>query len=57
MLIARQFMAANQPGNQGFFKPLGGLNFFPAVVDEASSSIFLDLGNAITTPAPGGPME
>ena len=57
MLIARQFMAANQPGNQGFFEPLGGLNFFPAVVDEASSSIFLDLGNAITTPAPGGPMN
>ncbi|WP_156521422.1 hypothetical protein [Burkholderia sp. MSMB1589WGS] len=56
MVIGRQFMAESAPGGQ-FFKPTGGINFFAACVDAASSTILLDLGNAITTAKPGGPMN
>ncbi|WP_454742919.1 hypothetical protein [Cupriavidus necator] len=56
MVIGRQFMtAAAQGGN--FFKPKGGINFFAAQVDSASSSIFLDLGNALSTGIPGGALN
>jgi len=56
LLIGRQFMAAPGP-NPNFFVPLGGLNFFPAVVDTAGGLIYLDLGNAISTNVPGGVMN
>jgi hypothetical protein len=52
LVIGRQFMATASP-NGNFFTPVGGVNFFPAVVDSAASCVYLDLGNALTTSAPG----
>ncbi|NKC10733.1 MAG: hypothetical protein GKR94_00560 [Gammaproteobacteria bacterium] len=52
LIIGRQFMAvAAAHGN--FFTPQGGINFFPALIDTKQSSIYLDLGNALSTTAPG----
>ncbi|MBX8529705.1 hypothetical protein K5D32_08545 [Pseudomonas cichorii] len=52
LVLGRHFMAAASPkGN--FFTPIGGINFFPAVIDTGSSCIYLDLGNALSTTAPG----
>jgi hypothetical protein len=45
---------AGQDANPGFFKPPGAINFCSAVVDETASCIYLDLGNALSTAAPGG---
>lgn len=56
LVIGRQFMAVVPPSN-GFPVPSGGINFFPAVVDETAGAIFLDLGNALSTASPGGPMN
>ena len=56
LVLGRQFMAVAAAGGN-FFKPQGGINFFPAVVDEATSAIYLDLGNALTTASPGGPLN
>lgn len=53
MVVGRQFMATAGP-NGNFFTPLGGINFCSAVVDEAASCIYLDLGNALSTASPGG---
>jgi hypothetical protein len=55
MVLGRQFMASHGSGGN-FFSPLGGINFFPAVVDEGRGAILLDLGNALSTTVPGGPM-
>ena len=52
LVIGRQFMASAAAGGN-FFKPEGGINFFAAVVDSQASCIYLDLGNALTTSAPG----
>ena len=54
LVLGRQFMAASSVPPGSFFTPAGGINFFPAVVDTASSSILLDLGNALSTLVPGG---
>jgi hypothetical protein len=54
LVFGRQFMAANVPGNQGFFQPVHGINFCVARVD--AKSIFLDLGNALPTDLPGSPL-
>lgn len=55
MVLGRQFMAiASAPAN--FFFPAGKINYFPAVVDTSASCIFLDLGNALSTTVPGGPI-
>lgn len=52
MVLGRQFMAAAaQDGN--FFTPVGGMNFCAAVLDEQAGCLFLDLGNALSTTAPG----
>jgi hypothetical protein len=56
MVMGRQFMAAASP-NGNFFTPLGGINFCAAVVDPTASCIYLDLGNALTTSAPGAPLN
>ncbi len=56
MVIGRQFMAAAAAGGN-FFTPLGGINFFAAVVDEPASCIYLDLGNALSTSAPGADLN
>jgi hypothetical protein len=55
LVLGRQFMATAQlsPPPE-FFAPVGGLNFFPAVVDAEAGCIFLDLGNALSTATPGG---
>jgi hypothetical protein len=50
LVIGRQFMAASS-GQGNFFSPAGGINFFPAIVDERAGCIFLDLGNALSTNA------
>lgn len=53
LVIGRQFLAQTSPkGN--FFTPVGGINFFAGIIDADAGAIFLDLGNAITTSAPGG---
>jgi len=54
MVLGRQFMASPAPGSSGFFSPAGGINFFPAVVDDGAKCIFLDLGNALSTSASTG---
>ena len=56
MVVGRQFMAttAGQDVQAGFFNPPGKINFCSAVVDETASCIYLDLGNALSTAAPGG---
>jgi hypothetical protein len=47
MVVGRQFMAT----------PLGAINFCSAVVDETASCVYLDLGNALSTAAPGGAIK
>jgi hypothetical protein len=56
LVLGRQFMA-QASGKGNFFVPLGGINFLAGRVDERTSSVFLDLGNAITTSAPGGALN
>ncbi|MDB5034510.1 MAG: hypothetical protein JWQ98_1751 [Chlorobi bacterium] len=51
----RQFMAVASPSGN-FFTPVGGINFCPAVVDESIGNITIDLGNALPTVTPGGPL-
>jgi hypothetical protein len=53
MVIGRQFMATAAAGGN-FFTPIGGINFFAARADEIANCIYLDLGNALSTSAPGG---
>jgi hypothetical protein len=56
LVLGRQFMAQSSPqGN--FFTPVGGINFFAGRVDETTSSLLLDLGNALSTSAPGGALN
>ena len=61
LVIGRQFMTNGIPPTPqngiNFFGPVGGINFFPAVIDAESSQILLDLGNAISTSTPGGPLN
>jgi hypothetical protein len=56
-VLGRQFMAA--PGHNpraSFFAPAGGINFCAGVVDIATRRVYLDLGNALPTDGPGGPL-
>jgi hypothetical protein len=58
MVRGRHFMAypkAKVP-RANFFYPAGSLNFCAAVLDEGSSHLYLDLGNALPTTTPGGSM-
>jgi hypothetical protein len=58
LVIGRQFMATGEVNNNvQFFAPVGGINFCAAVVDKAASCVLLDLGNALTTSTPGGPIN
>jgi hypothetical protein len=54
-VVGRHLMAAAGPGGN-FFAPVGKLNFCTAIVDEQAGKIVLDLGNALPTSTPGGPM-
>lgn len=56
MVMGRQFMA-DCPPSQGFPFPTGSINYCAAVVDGPNSCIYLDLGNALPTSSPGGPMD
>ena len=54
-VAGRQFMATAGPGAAAFFAPAGEVNFCVAAVDHATRRVYLDLGNALPTTAPGGP--
>jgi len=54
MVMGRQFMA-NMPGGIGG-SPVGQINYCSGVVDGAANVIYLDLGNALPTTAPRGPL-
>ncbi|HZZ30461.1 MAG TPA: hypothetical protein VFE10_00590 [Phenylobacterium sp.] len=56
LVVGRQFMAQAAAGGN-FFTPVGGINFCTAVVDAAAERIYLDLGNALSTASPGGPIN
>lgn len=57
LVLGRQFMAIGQTTPQpNFFFPVGKINFCVANVDTTASCIFLDLGNALSTTIPGGPI-
>ena len=48
LVTGRHFMASAGPGGN-FFNPAGHINFCAGVVDDATSTIYLDLGNALHT--------
>jgi hypothetical protein len=52
-VAGRQFMAMPAAGGS-FFSPAGRVNFCVAAVDQATRRVYLDLGNALPTAAPGG---
>lgn len=54
MVMGRQFMA-NTPGPVGG-SPVGQINYCVGVVDSAANVIYLDLGNALPTTVPRGPL-
>lgn len=56
LVMGRQFMAAAGP-NPNFFNPAGKLNFCCAVIDPVSKTLYVDLGNALSTSSPGGPLN
>ena len=56
LVMGRHFMAQKGPGGN-FFVPQGGINFCVATLDEQAGRIFIDLGNALPTTKPGGPMS
>jgi hypothetical protein len=56
LVLGRQFMTTGLPSGN-FFAPAGGINYCVAQVDPVAGKIFLDLGNALPTDQPGGPMS
>lgn len=56
-VAGRQFMTVPKVGTEShvFFSPSNGINFCAAAVDRKAKRVFLDLGNALPTTAPGGP--
>jgi hypothetical protein len=56
-VAGRQFMALPGPEQAAFFAPAGGVNFCVAAVDRTTRRVYLDLGNALRTTTPGGPMS
>lgn len=55
LVVGRHFMSEGAP-TTSFFRPAGLLNFCCGVVDQGPGRIFLDLGNALPTEIPGGPL-
>jgi hypothetical protein len=53
LVIGRHFLAVAAPGGN-FFTPVHGINFFAGLIDASANCIYLDLGNALSTVAPGG---
>jgi hypothetical protein len=59
MVLGRHFVASQSRAlvpPQSFFYPTGSLNFCAGVIDQAAGSLYLDLGNALPTTIPDGPM-
>lgn len=58
LIVGRQFMTNVYTNNEGAGPiPTDGINFFAGSVHSAAGGIFLDLGNALPTTTPGGPMS
>jgi hypothetical protein len=58
LIIGRQFMTNVYTNNEGLGPiPTDGINFFVGAVESAAGGIFLDLGNALPTTIPGGPLS
>lgn len=62
MVLGRHFIAEGVqfPAPQStihFFRPVGQLNHCVARLDAETGSVFLDLGNALPTASPGGPLD
>jgi hypothetical protein len=56
-VLGRQFMTPPSPApGANFFIPAGNINFCVAAIDHATSRVYLDLGNALPTLEPGGPL-
>ena len=55
-VAGRQFIPQDT-GKGNFFAPAAGLGFCVAQVDEEARRIYLDLGNALPTTVPGGPLS
>lgn len=54
LVLGRHFMPDPATQTANFFAPAGGINFCAGVVDPGSETLYLDLGNALSTAAPGG---
>lgn len=62
LVLGRHFMAEavqwpSLLNRANFFRPVGQINFFVGRIDSEAHSIFLDLGNALSTASPGGPIN
>ncbi len=57
LLVGRHFMAQDTPGNDSFFKPVGQINYCPAVIDPVARCLYLDLGNALPTTGPDNALK
>jgi hypothetical protein len=58
-VVGRQFGSVGPPpgDNSPGFRPPGGVNYFPGVVDTGARKIRLDLGNALPAATAGGPPQ
>ncbi|MEP3331989.1 hypothetical protein [Sedimentitalea sp.] len=55
LVLGRQFMATDTK-KEVFFQPEHGLNFCVGLIDQENNCIYLDLGNALPSTIPGGPI-
>ncbi|MFD2091496.1 hypothetical protein [Blastococcus deserti] len=58
-VVGRQFGSVGPPpgDNSPGFRPPGGVNYFPGVVDTGARKVRLDLGNALPAATAGGPPQ
>lgn len=55
----RQLMTTQDPAqiqSTAFFRPVGAVNFCAGLIDRSTRRVYLDLGNALPTGTPGGPL-
>ena len=55
----RQLMTTQDPAqvqSTAFFRPVGVVNFCAGLIDRSTRRVYLDLGNALPTGTPGGPL-
>ena len=55
-VLGRQLVAQATPGEGPVFKPLGRMGSCPAVVDQQSRRVYVDLGNALPSSDVGEPV-